>query len=128
MQASMFLAQLLAPMFVVLGVALLVKRQMFEKILAEFIGSPTMLYLAGFFGLLGGMALVLTHNVWVLDWRLILTLLSWLTIVRALITIFKPQWIVTAGTAILAHRGFFVGAAVTNLIVGVVLGYFGYAS
>ena len=128
MQASMFIAQLLGPMFVVVGVALLVKPQMFRTILPEFIRSPTWLYLAGFLGLLAGMALVLTHNVWVLDWRLIITVIGWLTLVRALISIFQPQWIVAAGTAILAHRGIFLGAAVANLIVGLVLSYFGYAA
>lgn len=128
MYASVFLAQLLGPMFAVLGVALLVKPQMFRTILSEFIRSPALLYLAGFFGLLGGLALILTHNVWVPDWRLIITLIGWLAIVRALITIFQPQWIVVAGTAILVRRGIFVGAAVIDLIIGLVLSYFGYVA
>lgn len=115
-------------MFVVLGIALLSKPQMFQTILQGFIGSATLLYLAGFFGLLGGMALVLTHNVWVADWRLIITLIGWVTLVRALISIFQPQWIVAAGTAILKQRGIFFGAAVLNLIVGLILSYFGYAA
>jgi uncharacterized membrane protein len=128
MQASVFIAQLLGPMFVVAGVAFLVKPQMIRTILPEFIRSPTWLYLAGFLGLLVGMALVLTHRVWALDWRLIITVIGWLTLVRALITIFQPQWIVAAGNAMLAHRGIFVGSAVTELIIGLVLSYFGYAS
>lgn len=115
-------------MFVVLGLALLFKPQMFRTILQEFIGSATWLYLAGFFGLLGGMALVLTHDLWVPDWRLIITLIGWITIVRALISIFQPRWIVAAGTAILGHFGVFLGAAVINLIIGLVLSYFGYAA
>jgi len=128
MSASIFLAQLLGPMFVVLGIALLSKPQMFQTVLQGFIGSATLLYLAGFFGLLGGMALVLTHNVWVADWRLIITLIGWVTLVRALISIFQAQWIVAAGTAILKQRGIFFGAAVLNLIVGLILSYFGYAA
>jgi len=128
MSASIFLAQLLGPMFVVLGIALLSKPQMFQTVLQGFIGSATLLYLAGFFGLLGGMALVLTHNVWVADWRLIITLIGWVTLVRALISIFQPQWIVGAGTAILKQRGIFFGAAVLNLIVGLILSYFGYTA
>jgi hypothetical protein len=128
MQASIFIARLLGAMFVVVGVALLVKPRMFRTILSEFIRGATWLYLAGFIGLLAGMALVLTHNVWAPDWRLIITLIGWVTIVRALISIFQPQWIVAAGTAILEHRGAFVGAAVFNLIIGLVLSYFGYAA
>jgi len=127
MQTSIFIAQLLGPVFVVVGIAVPLKPQMFRTILQEFIRSAVLLYLAGFIGLLGGTALVLTHNVWVPDWRLIITLIGWFTIVRALITIFQPPWIVAAGTAILAHRGVFVGAAVVDLIIGLVLSYFGYA-
>jgi hypothetical protein len=128
MSASIFLAQLLGPMFVVVGIALLSTPQRFRTILQEFIGSAIWLYLAGFIGLLAGIALVLTHNVWAADWRLIITLIGWVTLVRALISIFQPQWIVAAGTAILKQRGIFFGAAVLILIVGLILSYFGYAA
>lgn len=126
MTSSIFIAKLLGPLFIVAGIAFLLKAQMFREILQEFIRSPALLYLAGFFGLLGGLALVLTHNIWVLDWRLIVTLIGWVTIVRAVVTIFQPRWIVAAGSKLLDHRGYFSGAAVTNLIIGLVLSYFGY--
>lgn len=128
MQASIFIAQLLGPMFVVVGVALLFKPTMFRTMLPEFIKSPVWLYFAGFCGLLAGLALVLTHNVWTADWRLIITLIGWFTLIRALISIFQPQWIVEAGTAIMQNRGIFTGAAVLNLLIGMVLTYFGYTA
>jgi len=126
MPASIFIAELLGPVFIVGGIALLFKEKMFREILQEFIRSQALLYLAGFFGLLGGLALVLTHNVWVRDWRLIITLIGWLTIVRALVTIFRPQEIVAIGSKILEHRVYFFGAAVINLSIGLALSYFGY--
>jgi len=132
MSASIFLAQILGPMFVVVGIALLSKPQRFRTMLQELIGSTILLYLAGFFGLLAGIALVLTHNVWAADWRLIITLIGWVTLLRALISIFQPQWIVAAGAAIVKQpvifSGIFFGAAVLNLIVGLILSYFGYAA
>ena len=128
MQTSIFIARLLGPMFVVVGVALLLKPQMFRTMLPEFIRSPTLLYLAGFIGLLAGLALVLTHNVWLLDWRLIITLIGWIAIVRAVLTILAPQQIVAFGSKVLAHRGLFLAIGVVNLCVGLVLSYFGYWS
>jgi hypothetical protein len=129
MAASLFIAKLLGPLFILVGIALLLKLEMFCTILQEFIGSPALLYLAGFFGLLGGLALVLTQNVWVFDWRIIITLIGWLTIVRAVVTILWPQRIVAIGSAILNLRGVVMGAAaVTDLLVGLVLSYFGYFS
>lgn len=127
MPASIFIAKLLGPLYGILGIALMFKAPMFRTLLQEFLRSPTLLYLAGFLGLLGGMALVLTHNVWVLDWRIIITLIGWLTIVRAVVTIFQPQQIVALGSRILEHEGIFPAAAVINLIIGLVLSYFGYS-
>lgn len=126
MSASIFIAKLLGPMFVLVGIALPLREQMFRTILRELIQSPILLYLAGFFGLLGGLALVLTHNLWVLDWRVIITLIGWVTIVRAVVTIFQPQWIVALGSELLQRRELLLGAAALNLIIGLVLSYFGY--
>ena len=92
MPASIFIAKLLGPLFILVGIALLSKTEMFQEILREFIESPALVYMAGFFGLLGGLALVLTHNIWVRDWRVIITLIGWATIIRALATVFQPQW------------------------------------
>jgi len=128
MQVSFFCAQLLGPMFIVVGVALAFNQDLFRNILSQFIASPIWLYFAGFLGLLAGLTLVLIHNVWTADWRLIITLIGWVTLVRALISIFRPQWVVAAGTAIMNHRGIFAGAAVLNLLIGLVLTFFGYTS
>jgi len=126
MPTSIFIAKLLGPVFVIVGVALPLRAQAFRTMLQEFIRSPILLYLAGFFGLLGGLALVLTHNVWVLNWRLIITLIGWVTIVRAVVTILRPQIVVTVGSKLLRRRDIFFGAAALNVVIGLVLSYFGY--
>ena len=128
MQTSIFIAKLLGPIFVLVGLAILLRPQMFRDLLQEFLKSPVLMYLAGFLGLLGGLALVLTHNIWALDWRLIITLLGWASIVRATVTIFQPQQIVSVGSKLLEHRGIFFGAAVIDLVTGLVLSYFGYSA
>ena len=128
MQASIFIARLLGPLIVVVAIALFAKPAMFRAMLQEFIGSPIWLYFAGFAGFLAGMALILTHNVWAADCRVIITLLGWFSVIRGLISILQPQWIAAAGRAILGHREIFFGAAVVNLVVGLVLSYFGYST
>jgi len=126
MYTSFFIAKLLGPIFLLVGIALLTNPQTFRTLLQEFIESGVLMYLAGFLGLLGGLALVLTHNVWVLDWRLIITLIGWTSIVRAIVTIFLPQRIVSVGATLIENKSTFVVAAVVDLIIGGVLSYFGY--
>lgn len=126
MQTSIFIAQFLGPLYVVVGLALLSNPQAFRILVQEFIESGVLMYLAGFLGLLAGLALVLVHNVWVLDWRLIITLLGWVVLIRAIVTIFQPQQIVSIGSKLLEGGWIFSAAGAINLIIGVVLSYFGY--
>jgi len=127
MQTSVFLARLLGPIFALVGVALLFKAKAFRALLQGFIESPVLIYLAGFLGLLGGLALVLAHNVWALDWPLIITLLGWATLVRAVVTIFLPEQIISIGAKLLKHRATFPIAGAIDLAIGLVLSYFGYS-
>jgi uncharacterized membrane protein len=127
MQTSIFLAKLLGPVFCVLGAAILVNPQSFRAILGEFIESRALLYLAGFLGLLGGMALVLTQNVWSSDWRVLITLIGWITVMRALTTIFLPQQVAGMGLWFLRHRAAFPMSALLMIAIGGVLSYFGYS-
>jgi len=128
MSASIFIAELLGPVFVVVGIALMLREQTFRAILQDFIRSSALVYLAGFLGLISGLALVLTHNVWVFDWRVLITLIGWVAIIRAVVTVFAPQWIVALGSKLLDHRRIFLGAGVVDLIMGIVLSYFGYVT
>jgi hypothetical protein len=126
MQTSLFIAKLLGPMLLVVGVALLTRPEAFRALLREFIASGVLLYMAGFFGLLGGLALLLTHNVWALDWRLLVTLIGWASLLRALVTIFWPQWIVSIGAMLIERKSAFPVAATFDLVIGAILTYFGY--
>lgn len=128
MQTSIFLAKLLGPMFILVGVAILFRPQAFGALLQDFMESRILMYLAGVLGLLAGLALVLTHDVWALDWRLIITLIGWASVVRAVVTIFRPQQIMWIGSKFLEHRRLFFGAAVVDLVIGLVLSYFGYSA
>lgn len=126
MTASIFIARLLGPLFLLVGIAMPFKQAMFRAIMEDFFRSPAMIYLAGFFGLLGGIAIVLTHNLWVADWRVIITLIGWLAIVRALVTIYAPQLVVKAGSALVANRQLLYAAEALDIVLGLVLTYYGY--
>ncbi len=102
MATSLFIARLLGPMLLVVVAALLSRGEAFRALLREFIASAVLMHLAGFPGLLGGLALLLTHNVRALDWRLLITLIGWAALIRTLVTIFRPQWIVSIGAKLIA--------------------------
>ena len=78
MQNSVFLAKLMGPIFLAVGIGLIANAAVYKKLAAEFLDSTALIYLSGLLTMIAGVALVLTHNVWVLEWRVLITLLGWL--------------------------------------------------
>ena len=82
MYTSLFLAKLIGPIFVIVGTGLLLNGDRYRAVVDEVMSSHTLLYIFGAIALTGGLALVLTHNIWVWDWPVIITIVGWLMIVR----------------------------------------------
>jgi hypothetical protein len=68
----------------------------------EFIGSRALIFITGVLALLAGLAVVNAHNLWVLDWRLIVTILGWLLILRGIMNLVFPATVHTLGDRMIA--------------------------
>jgi len=52
---------------------------------------PTTVFNNGILWLMGGLAVVRFHNLWVLNWRLIITLLGWMSVFAGLMRMTFPE-------------------------------------
>jgi hypothetical protein len=127
MQRSVYLARLIGPVLVAIGVGMLANGPLFLVMANEGLHSYVLIYLSGVLTLTAGIALVLAHNEWVGDWRLIITLLGWLGIIGGTLRIVWPQEVVEIGMAVITHAGTLMFAGIAVLAIGAVLSYFGYA-
>jgi hypothetical protein len=75
-----------------------------------------------------GLAVVLSHNVWVQDWRVIVTLLGWLALISGGVRVFAPERAIKFGKKALARKEYTTGAAAIWVVIGAVLCYFGFRS
>ncbi|HEY1362857.1 MAG TPA: hypothetical protein VGF60_11495 [Xanthobacteraceae bacterium] len=126
MQASIFLAQLIGPLLLLAGVGILLNRRSLDLLADEIFRSRVFLFLFGLIDAALGLAIVLTHNVWSADWRLIITLLGWLLIVRGTARVLAPDRIKELGGRMLKNDNT-VGAVLAAVtLLGLVLCYFGY--
>lgn len=128
MDASIFIARLLGPVFIIVGLGLILNRDEYRAVAEDVIRSRALLYLFGAIALLGGLAIVLTHNVWVWGWPLIVTLIGWLMVVRGAARILLPQqvgdlgsWLLTTVPQILPL------SAIVVIVLGAILSWAGYA-
>jgi hypothetical protein len=111
---------------VLIAVSMLIDPAAYLAMAGDILKAPGLVYFAAVVGLLGGIALVLAHNVWVLDWRLILTLLGWISIIDSASWILLPKQVAAMWSPVLELGGFALGAGAIVLLPGAALCYFGY--
>lgn len=128
MEASDFVASLLGPFFVVVGVGMAAAPDQWRTMAGEFLGSRALIFLAGLLAFLPGLAIVLTHNVWVFDWRLIITIIGWLGLIGGTFRLLFPMQVQAIGTAMLGHSGFIRGAGVAVALLGLILASYGFTA
>ncbi len=126
MQTSQFLAQLLGSILLVVGIAVLADRAHTRALSEEFLRSPALLFLAGLLALVPGLAIILTHNVWTADWRVLITLLGWLMTISGLIRILLPNRVTVLGQALLSKNETFTISGGVTVFLGAVLTVCGF--
>ena len=127
MPTSIFLAKLIGPILVIVAAGVLLNRRSVDALAREILGSQALLFLLGVLDFAGGLAIVLVHNVWVADWRVIITLLGWLLLVRGAVRILIPDQVKPFATKMLRNANAVTGVLAGTLVLGLVLSYLGYA-
>src|SRR5260370_1285765 len=69
MSTSVFIARLIGPVMLVIGLAVFTNQRAFRDMAEEFLASRALLFLSGLLIMPVGLAIVLTHNIWAADGR-----------------------------------------------------------
>src|SRR5215469_11717564 len=117
MSTSIFLAKLLGPVYGLRGLVMLVKTDASLAIFKQIVGNIVLMYLGGFIFLLGGLAIVLNHNIIAADWRIIVTYFGWMNVARGVTAILWPQGMQAIETRILRRQNF-MAAGATEFVLG----------
>ncbi len=126
METSLFLAKMIGPLLLAISAAVLVNQDNMRDMAADFLEHRGLIFLAGILTLLGGIAILLTHNVWVLGWPVIITILGWLSVIGGAFRIIFPDSVKSMGAAMLEKRGLFTAAGIIQGVIGAWLCYVSY--
>ncbi len=126
MQPPVFIARLIGPTFIVIGVGVLLNGSFYDAMIAEAVRSPTLIYFAGLFALVPGLAILNVYRAWTADWRVVVTVIGWLMVIGGVMRIVLPQLIATLAIDIYAGTAVLTIFAVIVLVVGGYLSFEGY--
>ena len=128
MATSLFLARLLGPLLLAVGAGILVNPKPFRTMASEVIGSVTLVYLFGLLDFAAGLAIVLVHNVWTPNWRVLITLIGWLMLIRGAVRILAPDTIMGFAAKLIRNKQLIPISTVVTGVLGLVFCYFGYVA
>jgi hypothetical protein len=130
MDTSRYIARLMGPVMLVIGIGmvagLFVEGGAYSSLMKEFIGSRALIFITGVLALLAGLAIVNAHNLWVPDWRVLVTVLGWLFIVRGVTNLVLPHLVQTMGDRIVASQAGIIAGATFMIVLGAILSIMGY--
>lgn len=86
------IGKIFSVVFLVLGLSYLFQAKLWVKLAADVIDRPKNSLLVALLALPFGLLIVISHNVWISDWPIILTILGWLITVKSCLYLLIPQW------------------------------------
>src|SRR5579872_1233961 len=126
MYLSMFVAQVLGCYFFLVSLAMLVHQQRYKKCIGEFLSSQAMVTFSGMIWLLVGLVIVTSHNIWMTEWPVVVTVIGWVLLIQALIRIFFPDSYAHMYRDLMTKVGFTLMCWI-GLLVGLFLVWVGFS-
>lgn len=125
METSIFLAKVIGLVSVISTAAVMIRYKESLVLEEEAMKSPLHIYLSGFVILILGVLLVVSHSVWVFDWRIVITVLGWLVLLKGMGRIFFPDAIKRMVEKKKENRKFILGE-IAVFLIGLYLLYYGF--
>ena len=126
MSNSLFLARLIGPVMLVVGLAAFANPRGFRDMAEEFMASRALMFLSGLLVMPAGLAIMLTHNVWTADWRVLITLVGWLNAIGGALRLLAPTFVVQTARTMLKQSHLTSIAAAVWVVLGLLFCLFGF--
>jgi len=125
MTTSIILAKILGIYFTILSIAMLANVEEFKRRFEGFSHDSALLFFGTIVSFIIGIILIVFHNVWVMDWRVLITLIAWLTFLKGVLYLFHPKTVQTLVVVYQSNRAIYITGTIT-LALGLFLDYKGF--
>ena len=125
MDTSLFIARLIGPLLLMVGIAVLVNQANVRQMATDFLESRALIYLTGVLTLFAGLVIINTHNIWQ-GRPVIITIFGWLCVIGGAFRVVFPERVRAMGETMLQKPWFLTAGGVVQLVAGLWLSYAGY--
>ncbi len=111
---------------VVISIAVWLKRKSLGELAVNFAQDKAGIYLSGVIFLLLGLTMVISHNIWDTAWQGVISVLGWMTLIKAGMRLFFTDKVGDLAQKIINSKWYWL-AIVASLMVGIWLTYIGFS-
>lgn len=126
MQTSVFLAKLIGPVALLMGLVVLFDPTRMRTMAREALQGEVFIFLSGIITLPIGLALVNTHNVWTTDWRVVITLFGWIAVAAGITRLAFGSQVKAIGAAMVDSKMALAVPGTFLTLLGAWLSYIAY--
>lgn len=123
---SLYLGQLMSVVFVVVGLALLLRSKHYISAYKAWMKHEGLMLFTTMVVFTAGVALVLVHNVWVASWEVLITIVGWAMILKGVLLGFFPKEFGGMVDGLLKKSWLLAFGGAVWVIGGLYLGYFAW--
>ena len=124
MEPSIFIARTLGVIYLTVGIGLFLFRETYILAYRKILENPGYALLGGFVAIVGGMAMVSYHNLWVSDWRVLVTIVGWIALIKGILLLLIPPYTNLFKGLLQMQKG--KGITITAILMGVIFTYLGF--
>ena len=109
---AIWISKFLGPVILVLSIRMMVAPAGLQETTRRFLADRPLVLISGVLAITAGLSIVNTHNVWILEWPLIVTLFGWALVLGGALRVAAPDIVHRVGGAMMEHPRMtrFVGA------------------
>jgi len=123
---SNYLAEIWGISMVIVSLALLVKERHIKRLFTA-IETEESLFVWGLISSVTGVAMILSHNVWIQGWQVVITIFGWLALLKGLSLLFMPDSVKKCAKK-MENSQWLPIALVVAIFVGLIITYFGFTA
>lgn len=126
MDVSLFLAKIIGLCMLILSISILFNAKNLLTVVSGIFHNAALQFVLGIFLLVMGVLLVVSHNIWEPSWVVVVTIISWIVLLKGICYVAFPKLIHSmAQPFIHSQKGLLIGG-VMNLVVALYLCYMGF--
>lgn len=126
METSVFIARIFGLCYLIIGAGFMFNRKAFKQVMDDFCKNAALVFYGGILALVIGVVIILTHNVWVANWTVIITIIGWLAFIKGIWIIVFPNTVSKFMQAYQKNENLLMIHSIAVLIFGAVLTFFGF--